>query len=207
MSTEELTPDEQAAIDEFAAMLADPSLWDEPSAELESSIRAAITTERTHVQVQPTSASPRRWLHVAGGIAIGVAASVAAVAFINRSTEPSPGTTVSLTATELAPDITGTVTVTAFDSGVEFAIRAPGLPRRDGLDFYEGWVKNCAGDQLVPIGTFHDLSDAVGWAGVSTDDFPIMTVTREAAAPPKDAAQGSSGEVVVIAAVGPACPG
>ena len=45
--------------------------------------------------------------------------------------------------------------------------------------------------------TYHDLDKATGWAGVSIDDYPVLTVTREHVAPPKDAAQGSSGEVVV----------
>ncbi len=34
---------------------------------------------------------------------------------------------------------------------------------------------------------------------------PLLTVTRETVAPPKDAAQGSSGEVVASAKLGP-CP-
>jgi hypothetical protein len=79
------------------------------------------------------------------------------------------------------------------------------LPRRDGGDFYEGWLKNCAGTGLVPIGTYHELDDATGWAGVATADYPILTVTREHVAPPKDAAQGSSGEVVVSGTLSP-CP-
>jgi hypothetical protein len=37
------------------------------------------------------------------------------------------------------------------------------------------------------------------------DDYPVLTVTREHVAPPKDAAQGSSGEVVVSGALA-ACP-
>jgi hypothetical protein len=80
-----------------------------------------------------------------------------------------------------------------------------GLPRREGGDFYEGWLKNCAGTELVPIGTYHELDDATGWAGVSINDFPLLTVTREHVAAPKDAAQGSSGEVVVSGALA-ACP-
>jgi hypothetical protein len=84
---------------------------------------------------------------------------------------------------------------------VRINFSVPGLPRREGDEFYEGWLKNCAGTQLVPIGTYHDLEDATGWAGVDVADFPLLTVTREVVAGPKDPAQGSSGEVVVSAAM------
>jgi hypothetical protein len=81
----------------------------------------------------------------------------------------------------------------------------PGLPRREGDDFYEGWLKSCDGQRLVPIGTFHDMDRAAGWAGVSVDDYPLLTVTAEQVAGPKDVAQGSSGEVVVAGAIAD-CP-
>ena len=90
-------------------------------------------------------------------------------------------------------------------SGVEIDLRVPGLPRRDGGEFYQVWLKNCDGTQLVPAGSFHELDDAVAWAGISSDDFPLITVTKEVVAPPKDAAQGSSGEVVAKGAIGE-CP-
>ena len=76
---------------------------------------------------------------------------------------------------------------------------------REGDEFYEGWLKSCDGLRLVPIGTFHDMDRAAGWAGVSVDDYPLLTVTAEAAAAPTDAAQGSSGQVVASAAISP-CP-
>ena len=97
----------------------------------------------------------------------------------------------------LAAGSSGNADITSVASGVRIDFSVKGLPRRDGDDFYEGWLKNCAGTALVPIGTYHDLDKATGWAGVSIDDYPVLTVTREHVAPPKDAAQGSSGEVVV----------
>lgn len=53
----------------------------------------------------------------------------------------------------------------------------------------------------MPGGSFHELDDAVAWAGVSPADYRVITVTREAVAPPKDAAQGTSGEVVAKGAI------
>jgi hypothetical protein len=81
-------------------------------------------------------------------------------------------------------------------SGVEIEIRMPGLPRRDGGEYYEVWMHDCAGNEWVPAGTFHDLEYVVAWAGVPAAHYPVLTVTRESAAPPTGDGQGSSGDVV-----------
>ena len=106
-----------------------------------------------------------------------------------------------MTGTDLAPGIKGEARLTAVSSGIRIELQLPGLPRRDGGEFYQVWLKNCDGSQLVPAGSFHELDDAVAWAGVSPADFPLITVTKEAIAPPKDAAQGTSGDVVAKGAI------
>ena len=68
---------------------------------------------------------------------------------------------------------------------------------RDGDDFYQAWLRSEDGNGLVPIGSFHEGDNVSLWAGVRIDDFPILTVTRETVAGPKDPSQGTSGEVVV----------
>ena len=68
------------------------------------------------------------------------------------------------------------------------------LPRLDGGEFYEAWLRNDAGT-LVPIGTFNEGDDVVLWAGVSPLEFTTFTVTREMA----DGDQASSGERVLMA--------
>ena len=112
---------------------------------------------------------------------------------------------LTLTGSELAPGVSGSATLTAHPSGVEIALAVPGLPERSGGEFYQVWVKTCDGSLLVPAGSFHDLTDAVGWVGVSMDDFPVVTVTQEAAAAGKDVAQGTSGLIVVSGTLG-SCP-
>ena len=42
--------------------------------------------------------------------------------------------------------------------------------------------------------------------GVSTGDYPIITVTEETAAGGKDPAQGSSGRIVASGTLGAGCP-
>jgi hypothetical protein len=154
----------------------------------------------------PLRSPRRRWPGQLVAAAIGAAAAaLIAVAVSNIGADRSDAQ-IALGGTDLAPDATGKAEITSLSSGVRIELSVPDLPRRDGDEFYEGWLKNCDGTGLVPIGTFHDLDGATGWAGVSVADFPILTVTREVVAAPKDAAQGSSGEVVVSGNLA-ACPG
>jgi len=213
VSNDELTPEEAELLAEFQHLLADPALWAEPDEALEARVMAAIGAEAA--AAAPTAsrsnvyrAAPsrrRRWLASAGAAVVGAAAAVAVMLVVTRDEATPVDATAVMTGTDLAPGLNGTAEVTAGSSGVRIAIEVPGLPRRDGGEFYQVWLKSCDGTQLVPAGSFHDLERAVAWAGVSTDDFPLITVTREEVAPPKDAAQGSSGEVVVAGAVGE-CP-
>ncbi|MEQ1701538.1 MAG: anti-sigma factor [Ilumatobacteraceae bacterium] len=210
MEHEELSPDDAALLAEFEALLADPTMWAEPAPELEDQVVAAITAEAAgaststyHVYQRPSRA--RRWLTVAGAAAVGAAAAAIITVAVTRDSSTTADATVALAGTDLAPGLTGEAKLTAVSSGVKIELKLPGLPRRDGGEFYQVWLKNCDGTQLVPAGSFHELDDAVAWAGVLPDDFPLITVTKEVVAPPKDAAQGSSGEVVAKGAVGE-CP-
>ncbi len=189
---------------ELVALLRDPSLWDEPSDNLEDRVVASIAEERR--VVVPMVRRQRTWPGRLAAAAIAAAAAAAIVLIVApRDNEQKADAQVVVVGTELAPNVSGRAAITKLSSGVRIKFSVKGLPRRDGDEFYEGWLKNCDGTGLVPIGTFHELDDATGWAGVSIEDFPLLTVTREKVAPPKDAEQGSSGEVVASAALAP-CP-
>jgi len=205
LASDELTPSDTDLINEFATLLAHPSLWVEPSPDLEERVVAAIRGESNEARAAAESsgwyryARPsrvRRWSTLVGAIAVGAAAAVAITLLATRDTTPSPDSTVALAGTDLASGLVGTAELTAVPSGVQIYLRLPGLPRRDGGEFYQVWLRDCSGTQLVPAGSFHDLDDVIAWAGVAPADFPILTVTKEVVAPPTDAAQGSSGEVV-----------
>ena len=190
---------------DILALLRDTSLWQEPSAQLEDRVVAGIADERR--VVVPIGRARRAWSGPLAAAAIGAAAAAAVVLIaVPRNESQQADASVAISGTQLAPGISGNAGITSETSGVRIQFSVKGLPRRDGGDFYEGWLKNCAGTELVPIGTYHELDNATGWAGVSISDFPLLTVTREHVAAPKDAAQGSSGEVVVSGALA-ACPG
>ncbi len=189
---------------DILALLGDPSLWQEPSDQLESRIIAGIADERR--VVIPIGRARRAWPGRFAAAAIGAAAAAAVVLIaVPGNDQQSADATIDIVGTDLAPGVNGSAAITELASGIRIELSVAGLPRRDGDDFYEGWLKNCAGTALVPIGTFHELDEATGWAGVAIADYPVLTITRESVAPPKDAAQGSSGEVIVSGALAQ-CP-
>ena len=207
-----LDADERARLNDISALLADSTVWASPSDALEQRVVAAICAEAApdgavtsdyHVY---RGRGTWRWLAAAGAAGAAVAASVAALVVVaNRDDPRQPDFSAPMAGTELAAGLTGTADASITTTGVYIAMMVPGLPRRDGGEFYEMWLKSCDGELLIPAGTFHDLVDAVGWAGVDPQAFPILTVTREVAAGPTSQDQGSSGEVVVRGQLAP-CP-
>jgi hypothetical protein len=205
---------------ELARLLADPSLWLDPDPANEARVLDMIQAERPSPANEASGVVPMRprrrpvWSHAAAGL-LGAAAAAIIAVIVTRAVVDDGGSdaneaaavdaTVELVGTDLAPGFVGTAEVTNQQSGVLIRLTVPGLPRREGDQFYEGWLRSCDGLRAVPIGTFHDMDRAAGWAGVSVDDYPVLSVTAEQVAGPTDPAQGTSGEVVVSGAISP-CP-
>jgi hypothetical protein len=201
--------DTDADLGPFLDLITDRSIWADPPAGLADRVSSAIAAETAQFTARPFGGSrpaSSRWFHLGGALVAGAAAALLAVVAVTLLRAPDQQE-VALKGAGAASDVDGTVDVQVVDSGVRLHLRAEGLSRRDGGDFYEGWLKNCDGSLLVPIGTFHDLDDAVGWAGVSVAEFPLLTITTESVAGPRDPSQGSSGDVVLTAQVGPDCAG
>ena len=59
-------------------------------------------------------------------------------------------------------------------------LNATGLPRREGKQFYQAWLKNAAG-VLVPVGTFNDARNVTLWSGVPVTKFRTLSVTQQVA--------------------------
>jgi hypothetical protein len=211
----ELDAEERAALDEFRALLADPSLWVEPEGDLEDRVVAAIAAEAGPVAApRPTAgdARPAGEVRSIGDapsrrrrgpvtrfgplIAAVAAAAIVVVAVAVLRDNSDDGVMLALTPTQLAPGAKGTVEVFAEQSGLRIELNVTGLPRRDGGLFYQAWLRDANGN-LVPIGTFHDGDHVTLWAGVALADFPTLTITEEEA----DNDQGSSGRRVLVGEV------
>ena len=196
----DLAADERAELDEFRALLADPSLWVEPGDDLEDRIVAAIAAETKPAEAKPPAkvinfadARRRRMTRIGGIVAAVAAAAIIVVSLSVAGQDDDNGVELALAPTELAPSATGSARVFAEQSGLRIELNATGLPRRDGGLFYQAWLRNAAG-VLIPIGTFHDGDHVTLWAGVSLAEFPTLTITEEQA----DNEQASSGRRVLV---------
>jgi Anti-sigma-K factor rskA len=233
----ELDPADRAELDELRELLADPTLWSEPPAELVDSVVALIAAQASATASPsdppisaPTDPAPARVTDPAPApvidaapappadlgaarekrerrtgvrrftrpvFLVAAAAAIVAIALsgtlILRNSTGQRTFDVALSATDLAPGAGGSATMLKTNSGWEIKLDATGLPRLDGGQFYQAWLRNADG-VLVPIGTFNEGTDVTLWAGVPPDQFPTMTITRESA----DGNQDSSGERVLV---------
>lgn len=195
-----LDPAEQTELDELQALLADPALWVEPDADLEQRVVAAVTTASGTASQRPADVvdlgQRRRSRQLVMGLLAAAAAVLVAVgigvAVSGNSARPLQYA-ASLQPTPLAPAAQGAATLTKTANGWRIRINATGLPRRDNGEYYEAWLKNAAG-VLVPIGTFNKPMNVTLWSGVSPQDFPTLTVTRQVVG----GGQDSSGQVVLV---------
>ncbi len=145
----------------------------------------------------------RRWLTPVLSAAAGVAIAligVAAVANLDDSPAEGPdGVELALAGTDLAPDATAAATVIVTPVGTRIDLDVTGLPPAPPGTYYEAWLRQDA-EVGVSAGTFH-LRGGDGaielWAGVSPDDYPLLTVTIQDEADP-----ASSGRVVLRGQVG-----
>ena len=199
-----LEPDEAAELPLLADLLADPSTWAEPSADLEDMVVGAVSAaepdtttvgdaDRTRCAPAP---APRRRGRVATWAAAVAAAVIviAVVSVLTTSGGTGPDYEAELAATALAPGAHASADISRTDAGFRVTLDARGLPQLQAGEYYQAWLKNAA-DTLVPIGSFSSSDDTVTlWSGVSPKDFPTITVTIEST----DGDQASSGRRVLV---------
>lgn len=140
----------------------------------------------------------RRWL---GPFAAGIAAALALVIGVSVLTADSDreGVELALAGTDLAPDAEGVVEIVDTPNGTVLLLDVSGLPPAPEGSYYEAWVRKDA-QVGVSAGTFHlrgGGGDVELWAGVTTADYPLFTVTIQDEADPV-----SSGRVVLKGLLG-----
>jgi anti-sigma factor RsiW len=196
------------------AALADGSLAPERRAALEAGVaassalaellaeqrRVVALTRRAATAVEAPAAlrarieaqrRPRR--RVKGIVLVGAAAAGAAALLVFNPSTTGERLHAELAATRLAPGASGAATLTRTASGWRIALETRALPRRANGRYYEAWLRNRDG-VLVPIGTFNQGPKVTLWAGVSPQQFTMLTVTRETS----HNNEGSSGETVLV---------
>jgi anti-sigma-K factor RskA len=183
----------------LTSLLADPSTWAEPSADLEDAVvRAVMSAAPTHATPTLTHGGEHasrfrrsRLVASAAAAAVLVVVALGAVAGLGGGNTDFSG---QLSATALAPGARAHAKITHNDAGFRIALDAHGLPALKHGQYYEAWLKNNAGE-LVAIGTFSSSDGRITlWSGVSPRDFPTLSVTIE----PVDSDNNSSGMKVLV---------
>jgi hypothetical protein len=188
-----LEPGEEDEIAMFADLLADPSTWAEPSAELEDTVVQAVEN------AEPARRRHRYRVVLSVVAAAAVIAVLLVASFSVLATSSAPDYRVALSGTPLAPNAHAQVDVRHNAAGFRITLDAAGLPALPPGEYYQAWLKSRRG-VLVPVGTFSSSDGRVTlWSGVSPKDFPTMTVTIERT----DNRQGSSGRKVLTGVANP----
>jgi hypothetical protein len=215
-----LSANEAAELDALRAELGAGAVWAEPPAGLEDQVVRAVTQAASAepAPAVPATAEPAVqrapsqswWSRLRArvplrrpGLALSLSLPVAAAAAVAIVLVVSSGTgtrelqfAMVVEGTPLAPGAHGSATLTKKTSGWEIKLNATGLPRREGKQFYQAWLKNAAG-VLVPVGTFNDARNVTLWSGVPVTKFRSLSVTQQVAnGDPK-----SSGRRVLIGTI------
>jgi hypothetical protein len=202
-AVDSLRAEDRTALSALRAELRSPSTWEEPDPGLEDLVVAAVARQAgadaeapARTQDQPAHRRATRpgglralrarlsfrrpVLSVA--LAVTAAVVIAAVVFVANQGDSAPEQEFAMVVlgTSLAPRAHGSATLTKMSSGWQIKLSATGLPRRDGRNFYEAWLKNSAGT-LVPVGTFNDARQVTLWSGVPVTKFRALTVTQQVA--------------------------
>jgi Anti-sigma-K factor rskA len=214
-----LSPDDRAALDALRADLRSPVTWEEPDPALEDRVVMAIaseagTAQRSGPHARTSAAGAERATpreHSLRGFAQRLwgrrpvlalsalaAAAIAVVVLITAvgNTASEEQFAMVVLGTSLAPQAHGSATLTKMPSGWRIQLDANGLPRREGAEFYEAWLKNNAGI-LVPVGTFNDARQVTLWSGVPVTKFRTLSVTEQVA----NGNPASSGRRVLIGTI------
>ena len=166
-------------------VLGDPTIWEEPSPELEDQVIALIGGSQTTRGARPG------WVERSMRLLAAAAAVVVAVGLYAVLRGPSPDWEVTMPATELAPQATSTVLGWNTDSGTRMLLKVEGLDRAPAGYVYEFWLSE--GPLHISAGTFTGNGEIELWSGVTRAEFPRLWVTLE----PLDEDESPSGETVL----------
>lgn len=157
-------------LDSERAALADPLLWEEPSAALGTQIAALIATNAGRTGAGRAGRLVRP-------LVAAVAILVVAIGSFTLLRTPSPDWTAVINGTHLAASASGTVEGWNEDGGTRMLLRVAGLdPAPDGF-VYEFWLSE--GPVHISAGTFRSAGEVELWSGVRRSDFPRLWITLE----------------------------
>ena len=207
-------------LDALSGLLSNDAIWGDSGGDVnsttEDAIVAAIAAERAEASSSDRSpAEPAidlrsddaelrdnvisidRFRQRIGTFVAGAAAAALLIAGIFGITQlagNSDGVQLALEATDNAPDASASAVITDTPQGTKIVLDVDDLPPAAPGTYYEAWLRIDA-ETGVSAGTFHlrgGDAEIELWAGVTTDEFPLFTITIQ------DEAQPESSGVVVL---------
>jgi hypothetical protein len=182
--------DDATGLGLLADLLADPSIWAEPSPGLEHAIVRAVDdaqppvrrSQRRHAsRARHEPLRRRRLVAAALGAAAAVIAFAGGILAVSGGGGANTAYAAQLRATAVAPGARAFATIDTSDAGFRITLNARGLPRLPEGGYYAAWLKNRTGT-VVPIGTFSSSDGTVTlWSGVSPSSFRTISVSVQAA--------------------------
>jgi hypothetical protein len=184
----------------LARELGTATTWADPPAGLRDLILTRVRTDTVATAAEPSPAAAPSWL--AGlrarwrRLAWAVPATVVAAALftvgvlaVDRALQPDepPSEAYAIAVSQLAPQASGEVRVSATPSGFSIVVDVEGLPAAAPGSYYAAWLRGPEG--IVPLGSFHMRGTGTPvrlWSGVPPDRYPDLVVTLQAEGDPLD---------------------
>jgi hypothetical protein len=174
---------------EFAAVasqLRAPATWAPPPPALREAVLSRVREKAT----APKQARRSRWGRLTWAVpvaALAAAAFTAVIIIADRALLPGPpaGKTYAAVGTQLAPDASATIVVSANPSGFSLRVQATGLPAAAPGSYYSAWLHGPRG--IVPLGSFHQHQQGSAislWSGVDPKDYTTLVITLQAEGQP-----------------------
>ena len=161
---------DQPLITRLRAVLASPSLWEEPSSDLGDRILGSLQRRRE---------SPKR-VRVGSWVAAGAAVMVLiATGFgLTRLGSATPDWTLDLAVVEPLPNAVAGVDGWVTDTGTRMVLEISGIDEAPDGHYYEIWMTAPDG-RHVSAGTFTGPGTVTAFAGVRRADFPRLWISLE----------------------------
>lgn len=173
-------------LDRIRRDLADPMLWEKPSADLGDRVVESVMAV-ARPPAHPVAGSRRVRLVSVAAAAVVTVASLG----IWQVVSTRPDWTLELIATAQAPDAAAAVEGWNAETGTRMEIRVDGLPPTGANAYYEVWM-TAADGRHVSAGSFRSSGTITVWSGVRRSEFPRIWITLE----PNDADPTPSRDVV-----------
>lgn len=168
---------EQPVIGRLRTVLSSPSLWEEPSPDLEDRIISTLQNQRREHDPSRSRADSHRIRRAAAATAVAVVVAAVGVGLTAIGPGP-PDWSLDLAVVEPELGATALIDGWATDTGTRMVLEIAGIEEAPSGHYYEIWLTAPDG-RHVSAGTFSGPGTITAFAGVRRADFPRVWITLE----------------------------